>query len=88
VKPGGYVGVELEEKEKKVFVKAVLKNSPAEAAGLKAGDRLDEVKGNSIDGMNDVARSFGKAGVGDSVKVTVERGGETKTVTVKLGGGL
>jgi hypothetical protein len=88
VTPGGFVGVELEEKEKKVFVKAVLKGSPAEEAGLKAGDRLDEVKGNSIDGMNDVARSFGKAGVGDRVKVTVERGGETKTVTVKLGGGL
>lgn len=88
VKPGGFVGVELEEKEKKVFVKAVLKGSPAEDAGLKAGDRLDEVKGSSIDGMNDVARLFGKAEVGDKVKVTVERGGETKTVTVKLGGGL
>lgn len=88
VKPGGFVGFELEEKGKKVFVKAVYKNSPAEAAGLKAGDRLDEIKGNSIDGMNDVARAFGKAGVGDGVKVTVERGGESKTVTVKLGGGL
>lgn len=88
VKPGGFVGVELEEKDKKVFVKAVLKGSPAEEAGLKAGDRLDEVKGSSIDGMNDVTRTFGKAEVGDKVKVTVERGGETKTVTVKLGGGL
>jgi hypothetical protein len=88
VKAGGFVGFELEEKEKKVFVKAVFKNSPAEEAGLKAGDRLDEVKGNSIDGMSDVTRAFGKAGVGDGVKVTVDRGGETKTVTVKLGGGL
>lgn len=88
VKPGGFVGLELEEKEKKVFARAVLKGSPADEAGVKAGDRLDSVKDSSIDGMADFARLFGKAGVGDTVKLTVERGGEMKTLPIKLGGGL
>ena len=88
VKPGGFVGIEIEEKEKKLFVKSVLKSSPADDAGLKAGDRLDSVKDTSLDSLSDVARVFGKASVGDTVKLTVERGGEKKTFGIKLGGGL
>lgn len=88
VKPGGFVGIEIEEKEKKLLVKTVLKGSPADDAGLKAGDRLDSVKDTSLDSLSDVARVFGKAGVGDTVKLTVERDGEKKTFGIKLGGGL
>ena len=88
VKPGGFVGIEIEEKDKKLFVKTVLKGSPADEAGVVAGDRLDSAKDISLDTLKEVARAFGKANVGDSVKLTVERGGEKKTVTIKLGGGL
>ncbi len=88
VKPGGFVGIEIEEKEKKLFVKTVLKGSPADEAGLKAGDRLDSVKDTAIDSLADVTRVFGKASVGDTVKLTVERGGDKKTYGIKLGGGL
>lgn len=88
VTPGGFVGIEIEEKEKKLFVKTVLKGSPAEEAGVKVGDRLDSVKDTSLDKLTDVARTFGKAGVGDTVKLTVERGGEKKTLGIKLGGGM
>lgn len=86
--PCGFVGIEIEEKEKKLFVKNVLKGSPAETAGVKAGDKLDSVKDTSLDSLADVARTFGKAGVGDTVKLTVERDGEKKTLGIKLGGGL
>lgn len=88
VKPGGFVGIEIEEKEKKLYVKTVLKGGPADEAGVKAGDRLDSVKDTALDSLADVARVFGKAGVGDTVKLTVERGGEKKTYGIKLGGGL
>lgn len=88
VKPGGFVGIEIEEKDKKLVVKAVLKGSPADDAGLKAGDTLDSVKDTSLDTLGDVARVFGKANVGDTVKLTVDRGGEKKTFGIKLGGGL
>lgn len=88
VRPGGFVGIEIEEKEKKLVVKTVLKGSPADAAGVKAGDRLDSVKDTSLDTLADVARVFGKASVGDTIKLTVERGGEKQTVAIKLGGGL
>lgn len=88
VKPGGFVGIEIEEKEKKLFVKGVLKGSPADEAGVKVGDRLDSVKDTSLDNLSDVARVFGKASVGDTVKLTVERDGDKKTFGIKLGGGL
>jgi hypothetical protein len=88
VRPGGFVGIEIEEKDKKLVVKTVLKGSPADEAGLKAGDTLDSVKDSSLDTLSDVARVFGKANVGDTVKLTVDRGGEKKTFGIKLGGGL
>ncbi len=88
VRPGGFVGIEIEEKDKKLVVKTVLKGSPADDAGLKAGDTLDSVKDTSLDSLSDVARVFGKANVGDTVKLTVARGGEKKTFGIKLGGGL
>jgi serine protease DegQ len=88
VRPGGFVGIEIEEKDKKLVVKTVLKGSPADDAGLKAGDTLDSVKDTSLDSLSDVARVFGKANVGDTVKLTVDRGGEKKTFGIKLGGGL
>jgi hypothetical protein len=88
VKPGGFVGMEIEEREKKLFAKTVLKGSPADEAGVKAGDRLDSVKDSSLESLADVARTFGKAGVGDTVKLTIERNGEKKTLGIKLGGGL
>ncbi len=88
VRPGGFVGIEIEEKDKKLVVKTVLKGSPADDAGLKAGDTLDSVKDTSLDTLGDVARVFGKANVGDTLKLTVDRGGEKKTFGIKLGGGL
>ena len=88
VTPGGFVGIEIEEKDKKLVVKTVLKGSPADTAGVKAGDTLDSVKDTTLDSLKDVARVFGKAGVGDTVKLTVDRDGKKQTFGIKLGGGL
>lgn len=88
VKPGGFVGIEVEEKGEKLFVKSVLKGSPAAEAGLKAGDRVDAVKEKSVKTVAKLTEAFGKANVGDTVKLTVERDGDKKTYDIKLGGGL
>ncbi len=88
VRPAGFLGVEWEEKKDGLFVKTVLKDSPADAAGLKPGDKLESVKSTSIDTGSDVKRAVAKASVGDSLKITVNRDGEKKTLTAELGKGL
>ena len=85
--PRGFVGVEIDDADG-VVVKKVLAGSPADKAGLKAGDKLESVKSVSIDGGRDLARALAKAGVGSKIKVEVKRGGKTEELTIVLGGGL
>lgn len=86
--PRGHVGIEVEEKDSAVFVKAVMAGSPAEAAGLKAGDKLLSVKDRSIDAPRDLGRALDKTTAGTKVKFKIQRGGETTTLTVELGKGI
>jgi hypothetical protein len=88
VKSAGFLGVEWEEQKDGLFVKSVLKGSPADEAGLKAGDKLESVKNANVDTADGVKRAVAKAAVGESLKVTVTRVGEKKTFTVELGKGL
>lgn len=88
VRPTGFLGVEVEERKDGLFVKAVLKGSPADEAGLRTGDKIESVKTTSIDDAADLKRATAKVTAGDKLKVTVDRGGEQKTVTVELGKGL
>jgi membrane-associated protease RseP (regulator of RpoE activity) len=87
-RPAGFLGVETEERKEGLFVKTVLKGSPADEAGIKAGDKLASIKTASVDDSSDLRKAITKASVGDKLSVTVERDGEKKTVTVELGRGL
>jgi peroxiredoxin len=86
--PRGIVGIEVEDKDGGVFVKTVLAGSPAERAGLKAGDKLLSVKDRSIDAPRDLSRALDKLAAGTRVPVKVKRGDETTTLTVLLGKGI
>jgi hypothetical protein len=86
--PRGYLGVELADKEEVITVRAVLKGGPADRAGVKDGDRLVKFDGRTVLNVDDVQRLAKKMTSGQDVKVTVERGGEKKDLTVKLGEGL
>ncbi len=87
-KPRGQVGIEVEEKDNGVFVKAVLAGSPAETAGLKVGDKLLSVKDRSIDAARDLSKRLDKLAAGTNVKFKIQRGEETSTLTVELGKGI
>jgi hypothetical protein len=86
--PRGFTGIEYEEKDGKVTVKSVLPGSPAEKAGLKAGDVITSVKTVSIDSGKDLNRALAKAGVGTKWRFYVTRGGKEEEVVVELGKGL
>lgn len=86
--PRGFTGIEYEEKGGKVTVKGVLPGSPAEKAGLKAGDVITSVKTASIDSGKDLGKALAKAGVGTMWRFYVTRGGKEEEVVVELGRGL
>jgi hypothetical protein len=88
VKPRGFLGLELEEKKNDVFVKSVVKDSPADKAGVKAGDRLEHAKNNSVESMEDVLNAVSKLGEGDKLFLRINRNGEKKDLTIELGKGL
>ncbi|MCE9532676.1 MAG: PDZ domain-containing protein [Planctomycetes bacterium] len=88
VKPRGYLGLELEEKKDQVFVKTVLKYSPADKAGIKVGDQIEHAKSNAVESIEDVLNAVRKLGEGDKLFIRIKRGGEQKDLTIELGKGL
>ena len=59
--------------------------SPAASAGILAGDVITAVNGTAVKDAKDLARQIGGMGPGATVKLTVWRKGETKTVSLALG---
>ena len=67
---------------------AVLTNvrsgTPADKAGLQAGDAIIAVDGNSIDGSLSLVAQVRERSVGDKVTIKVVRDGQAKDVTLSL----
>jgi len=84
----GFWGVELAEGDESPVVRSVLTNGPAAGAGVKAGDRLTHVQGRTVQNVEDVHRFARKLAPGESVKLTVVRGGVAREITVKAGEGI
>lgn len=59
-----------------VRVGQVIEGSPAEKAGLRAGDVLRSFEGRSLDGLADLAAAMGQCSVGARVRIVVLRKGQ------------
>jgi S1-C subfamily serine protease len=75
-----------------VLVVQVVPNGPAAKAGLQASGQPDSsddvitaIDGHSLSSIDDLTAYLDTKKVGDRVKLTVIRNGETKTITVTLG---
>ncbi|NUL82875.1 MAG: M28 family peptidase [Armatimonadetes bacterium] len=60
-----------------LLLSGVSDNSPAERAGLKAGDRVIELAGTKITGIEDLAEAFQGLSPGKAIKVKIIREGKT-----------
>jgi serine protease Do len=68
-----------------VLVAEVLKDTPAEAAGLRAGDLILSIDGRPIVETRGLQRLVGATAPGREVKVVVAREGRRRDVTIRVG---
>ena len=68
-----------------VYVVEVVKDGPAEKAGLQAGDRIVSVDGTEIASKDDLGTLMQKHAAGDTLSITIARDGQMQTVNVTLG---
>lgn len=68
-----------------VYVNSVDEDSGAEAAGMKAGDRIVSIGTQLVESTDDVTNALKSYNVGDVVEVQVDRGRELITLQVTLG---
>ncbi len=69
------------------LITSVEPGSPADEAGLKAGDVIVEIDGQEINTPDDVAQALQDFESGDTVTITVIRDGRRKSFDVELEGG-
>jgi S1-C subfamily serine protease len=66
------------------YIVKVEPGTPADKAGVKNGDVLTAINGTKIDKKTAVGDILGTLNVGDNATLTVDRNGETKTLTTTL----
>jgi carboxyl-terminal processing protease len=77
------VGLQVDVREGWITVSQPRPNSPAERAGIQAGDRLVEIDGRSMRGWTvDEARNVLRGPLGSTVRLVIERGAGTRIPVV------
>jgi putative serine protease PepD len=66
-------------------IASVKSGSPADKAGLKAGDVVTAIDGKSVTGSDDLTALVATYKPGDTAKLTVKRIGSTQTISVTFG---
>jgi putative serine protease PepD len=79
-----YLGVSIDAAAPNARLAGAQPNTPAAKAGLKKGDVITAVEGNSIATGDDLSRAIDAHKPGDQITVTYQRGGSEHTVTLTL----
>jgi putative serine protease PepD len=66
-------------------VDSVVSNSPADSAGLKAGDVITAIDGKQITDADDLTAAVNVYKPGDKATITLDRSGSTKSISVTFG---
>lgn len=71
--------------ESGVYVVEVIKNSPAEKAGIKKGDIIQKIDGNTLNKMSELRKYIYTKTSGDEVTLLVQRSGIVSPAKITLG---
>jgi len=93
----GFIGVQMQPVTKEIaeaiglkepkgaLVAEALKDSPAAKAGIKTGDTIIAVDGETVKEAKDLSKKIAAVAPGKSVNLTIYRKGEERTVSVEVG---
>jgi serine protease Do len=73
------------EEDKGILIVRVMSNSPADRAGLRAGDVIQTVNGQTVTTPDQIQNAVEKTTVGNALPLTIQRNGETSNLDVKVG---
>ena len=79
-----YLGVRLDSTATAARLASVNPGTPAADAGLRAGDVITGIAGESVSSGNEVQAAIGAKQPGDQIQLTFTRDGQSHTVTVTL----
>lgn len=82
--PRPWLGINSEEAQGRIFIVRITPGSPAEKAGVRAGDLMLTVKGETVKGLGDFYRkiwALGDAGV--DVPLTILQGIQIREITIR-----
>ena len=80
-----YLGVKTSTDARGAPLAEIVDGSPAERAGLRAGDVVTEADGEAVESGADLRAAVSAKRPGDELELEIRRGGNTRTVTVTLG---
>ena len=81
----GWLGVEILKAKSGALINSVIKDSPADKAGLKSGDIIIEFNGSVTETVKDIQNMVSDTGPKKKVKVKFMRGGKVNTVDLVTG---
>jgi hypothetical protein len=84
----GFWGLALEDGDKGVTVTMLLNQGPAAEAGLQVGDRIIKVGDVSVANLEALKKQAATRTNSDVIPLTIVRGGENKTLSLRAGKGL
>ncbi|MCH2063446.1 MAG: trypsin-like peptidase domain-containing protein [Roseibacillus sp.] len=67
-----------------VILEGVMENSPAQEAGLQAGDVVTEINGDAVNSPQELVRVVGEFKAGEKLRISYQRGEGEEEVEIKL----
>lgn len=79
-----YLGVRVADTADGITIREVIVQSPAESAGLKAGDTIQKLNGTAVANVSEFATALTALKPGDSAKLDIMRDGKAMSMDTKL----